>query len=331
MKCDNCGAQGLPRESRFCSSCGSGLSSSVDEPRTETNAQIGRVPEFLANGARVARSEMRTGVETLRATPPVVQATPPVVQAAPLPVSQDPEPPERTLAVPEAQAEANSEEAMPAAQAAPPPVSQGTEPQTREPAVSEAGVETRSKETTPAAQAAPLPVSQGTEPQAKESAVSEAVAETSSVETRLAGFWRRVGGRFVDGLIVLAIGIIPAIAIYSVVYEAVLPSGFQTQDDVDLAVGSATFAVIGFYIVFGALYAIVGWASGGTPGMRAVGLRLQATLAKGSPGFGRAVARLLVSIVSCLALFLGFIGMVWNKDRQTWHDAAAGTVVVESR
>ncbi len=252
MMCENCGVQGLPEESRFCASCGTRLSSSTDGLRTESIAPIEQVTESLTNGARVARAEARTGLETLSATPPPDQATP-------LPVSYIPEVPERMPGVAEAAEEAHSEEIM------------------------------------------------------------------------LAGFWRRVGGRFVDSLIVLAIGIVPAIAIYFVVYDAVLPNGFYTQADVELADGSATMAAIGFYIVFGAFYAIAGWASGGTPGMRAVGLRLQAKIGKASPGFGRAVARLLVSIVSVLALFLGFIGMVWSKERQTWHDAAAGTVVVESR
>ena len=156
-------------------------------------------------------------------------------------------------------------------------------------------------------------------------------SERSDTPSRPAGFWRRLGARLVDGLIVLAVGLIPAIIIYYLVYEAVLPNSFATQEDIELADGSGTLAAAGFYLLFGATYAIVGWASGGTFGMRAVGLRLQPIHGGGAPGLGRAVARWLVSVISGLVLFIGYVAIVWSRDGQTWHDAAAGTIVVENR
>ena len=49
-----------------------------------------------------------------------------------------------------------------------------------------------------------------------------------------------------------------------------------------------------------------------------------------SPGFGRAIVRYLVAMISSLAVFLGYLWAVWDERRQTWHDKAAGTVVISS-
>jgi uncharacterized RDD family membrane protein YckC len=146
-----------------------------------------------------------------------------------------------------------------------------------------------------------------------------------------AGFWRRAGARLMDGVIVFLLGILPAIAIYLIVYQAALPDGVATEDDKLLADGAGTWAAIGFYVLLGGIYAVIGWASGGTLGMRAVGLRLRTVDGHEAPGVGRALARWLVSIASFFVLGLGFFAVLWDKRRQTWHDAAAGTFVVESR
>ena len=45
-------------------------------------------------------------------------------------------------------------------------------------------------------------------------------------------------------------------------------------------------------------------------------------------GYGRAIGRAVMSIVSALAILLGYIWMIWDKDKQTWHDKVASSVVV---
>ena len=75
-------------------------------------------------------------------------------------------------------------------------------------------------------------------------------------------------------------------------------------------------------------YFLVGWSRGGTWGMRAVGLRLASTATGSAPGFGAALLRLIVQYFSAIPLYLGFLWMLWDNKKQTWHDKAAGTVVV---
>jgi uncharacterized RDD family membrane protein YckC len=159
-------------------------------------------------------------------------------------------------------------------------------------------------------------------------------AQTSADETArpaLAGFWRRLGARALDGVIVAALGTIPAVAIYLAVYEAVYPDYGATDEDFRNADAAGTWAAIGFYTVLGATYATIGWSRGGTWGMRALGLRMETARFGERPGVARAFTRWLVSVLSWTVLGLGCLAILWDKKRQTWHDAAAGTVVIEER
>lgn len=46
-------------------------------------------------------------------------------------------------------------------------------------------------------------------------------------------------------------------------------------------------------------------------------------------GTKRAVYRGLMSYVSQIALFLGYLWMLWDPKKQTWHDKVAKSVVVK--
>jgi uncharacterized RDD family membrane protein YckC len=46
-------------------------------------------------------------------------------------------------------------------------------------------------------------------------------------------------------------------------------------------------------------------------------------------GYGRAFIRWLGSILSVIPLFLGYFWMLWDREKQTWHDKMAGSVVVD--
>jgi uncharacterized RDD family membrane protein YckC len=71
--------------------------------------------------------------------------------------------------------------------------------------------------------------------------------------------------------------------------------------------------------------------TGQTPGNAALGVRvIDFRDGTGKPiGYGRALTRWLVSIVSALCFLLGYLWMLWDGENQTWHDKAAGSVVVK--
>jgi uncharacterized RDD family membrane protein YckC len=96
----------------------------------------------------------------------------------------------------------------------------------------------------------------------------------------------------------------------------------------DAATDRVVSTIIGF--VVGVIYTTVllGSPSGQTIGMRTVGIRVIDATTGGRVDYGRCITRYLMAIISGLALGLGYLWMLWDPQRQTWHDKAAGTYVV---
>jgi uncharacterized RDD family membrane protein YckC len=128
---------------------------------------------------------------------------------------------------------------------------------------------------------------------------------TGSASGPRAGFWRRFVGALIDGIL---LGIIEAIL------KSILGNG----------------AASGIYILISIAYftVMIGGARGQTVGQMAMGIRVIDFNTGGSIGYGRAFIRWLVSILSALAIFVGYLWMLWDKEKQCWHDKAANDVVV---
>ena len=123
-----------------------------------------------------------------------------------------------------------------------------------------------------------------------------------------AGFWRRFGAVVVDGLVLA----IPSVAIVALL------------DNTVTANVVTTLLSLAYYVV------LEGGASGQTVGKRALGIRVLDFRGggTGSIGYARALVRNLVKYVSGLVVFLGYLWMLWDREKQTWHDKAATSVVV---
>jgi uncharacterized RDD family membrane protein YckC len=120
-----------------------------------------------------------------------------------------------------------------------------------------------------------------------------------------AGFWRRFVASLLDGLI---LGVLYLIVLV-VLDEAV-------------AGGLYLLANLVYFAYF------EGAAAGQTPGKKALGIRVIDFKTGGSIGYGRAFIRYIGRIVSSIPLGLGYFWMLWDKEKQTWHDKFAGSVVV---
>ena len=71
-----------------------------------------------------------------------------------------------------------------------------------------------------------------------------------------------------------------------------------------------------------------GGPKGQTLGKMALGIRV-IDLARGGPiGYGRGFIRYIGRIASAIVLLLGYLWMLWDPEKQTWHDKFAGSVVV---
>ena len=120
-------------------------------------------------------------------------------------------------------------------------------------------------------------------------------------------FGRRLVAVLLDGLV---LGILYAIL------RAIFSQG--------AAYGISLLAGLAYYTYF------EGSPSGQTPGKRALGIRVY-DFSGGSPdgiGYGRGLIRYLGRIISSIPCLLGYLWMLWDKEKQTWHDKLASTVVV---
>jgi uncharacterized RDD family membrane protein YckC len=94
--------------------------------------------------------------------------------------------------------------------------------------------------------------------------------------------------------------------------------------------GRSIVAVILIGLAAGIGYSVyfIGSGSGQTVGMRVLGIRAIDAATNGRVDYGKAFVRYLVGVVSQFPCYLGYFWMLWDREKQTWHDKAAGTFVV---
>lgn len=120
-----------------------------------------------------------------------------------------------------------------------------------------------------------------------------------------AGFWLRFAGALIDGILISIVTLPLQLAVDPALYYAIaLPLG------------------IAYYTL------LEGGARGQTVGKMAVGIRVYDLAGGGSIGYGRAFIRYIGRYVSAIVFLLGYFWMLWDKEKQTWHDKLAGSVVV---
>ena len=126
-----------------------------------------------------------------------------------------------------------------------------------------------------------------------------------------AGFGSRLGALLIDGII---LGIVNSIvgAIFGASPGEVDPSATALNTAIGLA----------YYIYF------EGGATGQTLGKKLLKIRVVDFQTGGPIGYGKAVGRYFARFLSIIPLGLGYFWMLWDKEKQTWHDKLAGSVVV---
>jgi uncharacterized RDD family membrane protein YckC len=119
-----------------------------------------------------------------------------------------------------------------------------------------------------------------------------------------AGFWRRFGAVIIDAII---LGIL----------EVILIAGLGR-----FGYFLSIVAAIAYYVV------LEGGPTGQTLGKKALGIRVISFESGGQIGYARAFVRYIGRIVSGVVIFLGYLWMLWDRERQCWHDKFAGDLVV---
>jgi uncharacterized RDD family membrane protein YckC len=119
-----------------------------------------------------------------------------------------------------------------------------------------------------------------------------------------AGFWRRFGALLIDGILLGVVGLILRAAL----------NGAGSALSIILSLAYFTY--------------FVGAARGQTPGMSAQSIRVISFDGSGSIGYPRAFVRWIGGYLSAVVILIGFFWMLWDKEKQCWHDKLASAVVV---
>jgi len=151
-----------------------------------------------------------------------------------------------------------------------------------------------------------------------------------------AGFWVRLGASLLDGLIVGAIIAIPIILGIMLIKNSTTTDTF---DNTTTVTNSGTLAIGVVIIVIGWILAALyeplmtgrsGVHNGQTLGMQIAGIRIT-NLQSGPITKGQAWGRYLFkAFISGLVFYLGYLWMLWDTNKQTWHDKVANTLVLRA-
>ena len=77
-------------------------------------------------------------------------------------------------------------------------------------------------------------------------------------------------------------------------------------------------------------YAKLEGGSGQTLGKMALGIKVVDATTGGSIGTGRGVGRYFARIISGFVCLLGYLWMLWDPQKQTWHDKMTTSYVVKA-
>jgi uncharacterized RDD family membrane protein YckC len=133
---------------------------------------------------------------------------------------------------------------------------------------------------------------------------SYSTGEPVTLTSARAGFWRRFAASLIDGIL---------LSIVSAILQAIIGRGG--------GYGIGILITLGYFTYFHG-------TTGQTQGDAALSIRVVGKDTGAPIGYSRAFVRWLVSLVSGIVILLGYLWMLWDSEKQTWHDKAANSVVV---
>lgn len=147
-----------------------------------------------------------------------------------------------------------------------------------------------------------------------------------------AGFFLRCAIAVLDLLLFSLGSLVPFVPIIAV---ALLERYFLPPDRLPSTLHAkviVTAACAALWLVYSWYYVIHGWARrGGSPAMRALGVRLLDWRWRIPIGYSRAWLRAVGVVVTFLTFGLGFLLPLFRRDRRALHDLLAGTIVARVR
>jgi uncharacterized RDD family membrane protein YckC len=132
----------------------------------------------------------------------------------------------------------------------------------------------------------------------------EQIAVGTTVTSARSSFWRRLGAALIDGLVFGVVRVVLALIVGA-----------------NAAAGLALIGAAVYFVYFHG-------TTGQTPGDAALSIRVVDAETGGRISYGRAFGRWAMSFVSGIVLLIGYLWMIWDSEKQTWHDKVARTYVV---
>ncbi len=148
-----------------------------------------------------------------------------------------------------------------------------------------------------------------------------------AVPPQYAGFWQRFAALLVDLVTVPVLYIAVTFIIFVFIGFFALSGLFFSEEEIT---EDALFAIVSVIAAIAVVvYVWLGNSLGGTLGKRALGLRVVSASDGANIGPLRALVRYLIYVIGAIPLCLGWLWSIWDGQKQTWHDKAAGSIVVK--
>lgn len=142
-----------------------------------------------------------------------------------------------------------------------------------------------------------------------------------------AGLIRRLAAMFYDFLLCVALMMVVTLVYQQGILRLIYGSDHLRElADRGALIGDPLLSTLLVFVLFG-FFAKFWTHNGQTLGMQVWGLRVQNR--DGSAiSLLQALLRFIIAIASWLCLGLGFLWMLWDKDKRTWHDRYSESQVV---
>ena len=159
-----------------------------------------------------------------------------------------------------------------------------------------------------------------------------------------AGFWARFAGLVID-IVVTSLFYVPAYIALLAGPTKIESCSLDSSGNIDFdgsvqngicevpTSGTIAMAVILGILGFVATLVYIGKLGGGrgqTLGQQALGIRMVDAATAQPIGAGRAIGRYFAMFLSAVLCYLGYFWMLWDPQKQTWHDKIVSSVVVKA-
>lgn len=151
-----------------------------------------------------------------------------------------------------------------------------------------------------------------------------------SSEMAKAGFWRRLPAFLIDTILlqILKVIILFPLKANLGIDETSFASIEDIIQDFESFVIYGFFSIIVYVIISGFYFTLFYGSTGQSIGKKIMGLKV-VSAAGGAMTYKKAFIRYIGYLISEIPLFLGFIWIAFDKDKQGWHDKIAKTYVVK--